>query len=479
MTNMEALPKNIDAERYLIGCLIRFPDRADEVFSRLTATDFFDLEHAKIFRAAQKQFAAGGIDPVLLAREVGAAQTLVELGMNPANAPATAVHIPTEVAKIVECRRKRQRYDALQTLASHALNGYSSEAIDIELESLRYDWRRETEATKEPETFTLSDLRRQYANLNQPMVDGLFRVGETVNIIANSKSGKSWLAYGLAWSVIVGEPWLGRFATTPGRVLLIDNELHRNTLAHRIPAVAASLNIDADFYGSDFTVRPMRGRLASLADIASSLEAIEPGTYRLIILDAKYRFIAPGTSENDNASETQFYNLIDHIADHTKAAIILVHHGSKGDQGGKRTTDVGAGAGAQSRAADCHLVLREHEDPEVAVLDAAVRSFPPVEPLALRWQFPLWVPTTGVDPKAIKGRFGRQEEKQRERDREGMEKTIAALREGPATQSVLRNRTGYRKERQENLINLLCAEGKAGFREAKVRGNQTREYYLP
>ena len=66
-------------------------------------------------------------------------------------------------------------------------------------------------------------------------------------------------------------------------MLLIDNELHPSTIANRIPAVATAMNIDASFYGEDFDIRPMRGKLASLADIASSLEAIEPGTYRLIV----------------------------------------------------------------------------------------------------------------------------------------------------------------------------------------------------
>lgn len=47
-------------------------------------------------------------------------------------------------------------------------------------------------------------------------------------------------------------------------------------------------------------------------------------------------------------------------------------------------TDVGAGAGSQSRATDAHVVLRPHEEDGVAVLDAAVRSWPPIEPMCMR-----------------------------------------------------------------------------------------------
>src|SRR5690606_13500171 len=114
-------------------------------------------------------------------------------------------------------------------------------------------------------------------------------------------------------------------------------------------------------------------------------------------------------------------------------AIVLVHHSSKGSQSEKRVTDVGAGAGAQSRAADCHIVLREHEDDGVFVMDAAVRSFPPVEAVALEWSLPLWR-TTGADTSALKGRKTAQEQRQDERDREGNDAIFKALRDdSPAT----------------------------------------------
>jgi len=36
-------------------------------------------------------------------------------------------------------------------------------------------------------------------------------------------------------SVATGRPWLGMFPTVKGDVLIIDNELHGETSAHRIP----------------------------------------------------------------------------------------------------------------------------------------------------------------------------------------------------------------------------------------------------
>ena len=38
----------------------------------------------------------------------------------------------------------------------------------------------------------------------------------------------------------------------------------------------------------------------------------------------------------------------------------------------------------------------------VVVLEAAVRSWPPVEPVALRWKFPVWMRAEGLDTSALK-----------------------------------------------------------------------------
>ena len=112
--------------------------------------------------------------------------------------------------------------------------------------------------------------------------------------------------------------------------------------------------------------------------------------------------LPPGTDENDNAAMCRVYNTIDAYAEKLGAAFILVHHTSKGNQSGKGVTDVGSGAGSISRATDSHLILRPHEEPNCAVLEAAVRSWPPVEPRALRWTFPVWTPDDTLDPQQLR-----------------------------------------------------------------------------
>jgi len=135
------------------------------------------------------------------------------------------------------------------------------------------------------------------------------------------------------------------------------------------------------------------------------------------VLDAFYRFMPAGGDENDNGTMANIYNRIDSFADRLGCCFVLIHHSTKGSQSSKSVTDVGAGAGAKSRATDTHLVLRPHEEDGVVVLDAAVRSWPPIEPTCLRWEFPVWMVDEGLDPVQLKNeRTGKKKDRDKPKD---------------------------------------------------------------
>jgi len=146
----------------------------------------------------------------------------------------------------------------------------------------------------------------------------------------------------------------------------------------------------------------LRGRLQDIDAMTAYFDEFEPGQFKVIILDAFYRFMPVGGDENDNATMAGIYNTLDRYADRLGCCFVLIHHSTKGSQSSKSVTDVGAGAGAQSRATDTHLVLRPHEESGVVVLDAAVRSWAPIEPTCLRWSFPVWTVDDDLDPDDLK-----------------------------------------------------------------------------
>jgi len=263
-----------------------------------------------------------------------------------------------------------------------------------------------------PEYKSIRQLMVQYPHLRPPVIHGLLRQGETMNVIAPPKTGKSWLVTDLAIAIATGRPWLELFQTVQGNVLIIDNELHGETSANRVPRVAEARNIDIEQIADSVFVENLRGHLKDLISLGPYFGAIEPGKFRIIILDAFYRFIPKDTDENDNGSVAQLYNHLDHYANKLGCSFVLIHHASKGSQSNKSVTDVGAGAGSQSRATDTHLILRAHEEDKAVVLDAAVRSWQPVSPVCLRWDFPVFNPAPDLDPTTLRPERPRRKAKE-------------------------------------------------------------------
>lgn len=253
-----------------------------------------------------------------------------------------------------------------------------------------------------PEARTLGTLMTDYPELREPVVHGLLRVGETMNVIASPKYGKSWLVTDLCLALATGRTWLDHYPTEPCKVLILDNELHPETSAYRIPKVADARGIAIPEIATTIEIENLRGRLVDIFAMADYFDQVEPERYQVIVIDAFYRFMPRDSDENDNGTMTNVYNALDTYANRLGCSFILIHHSTKGSQAGKSITDVGAGAGSQSRATDTHLVLREHEEPNCAVLDAAVRSWPPIQPRVFRWEFPLWIPDDSLDPADLK-----------------------------------------------------------------------------
>ncbi len=214
-----------------------------------------------------------------------------------------------------------------------------------------------------------------------------------MNIIAASKVGKSWFANDQAMCVATGKEWLDKFSTgDPGAVLYVDSELHPETLAHRLRDVQEQREFDEDMLEENFFPVCLRGEIAKLQELRLMIEAITASGRKLkaVVLDAWYRFMPDSIDENSNSQMTQLYNMLDALALKHDCCFVIIHHSSKGNQTDKSVTDVGSGAGAMSRAADTHLVIRPHEEERLYVVDAAVRSFAPVEPFTLVYCHPCW-----------------------------------------------------------------------------------------
>ena len=252
---------------------------------------------------------------------------------------------------------------------------------------------------------TARELLRQYRDMKEPLIEGLLRREEVMNIVAAPKTGKSWLVMQLALALVTGKQWYGRECTM-SRVLLVDNELHRETLSCRLQRVAMAMGIsDDDELLDGLTILSQRGAATDIRLLKSQLDKHSGPKFDIVIIDALYKELPKDVDETSNGQITGIYNLLDNYALNAGAAIVRVHHTSKGNQSNKSVTDIVSGAGAQSRSPDTHLTLRQHSAEGVLSAFCCVRSFSPVEPFCLRRdENNLWSLAPKHDPNDMAGK---------------------------------------------------------------------------
>jgi hypothetical protein len=302
--------------------------------------------------------------------------------------------------------------------------------------------------------FTFREMAAVYPKLDPPVIQGLLRVREFMNVVSVAKVGKSWLCYYFLLCIATGRMIFDRFATTPGRVLLIDNELPPALLPYRIRTVAEAMGIQPDEYQDRFDIFSLRHSPRSIYELSAEFSGVPQETYIFGMLDAKYKALGPDADENSNADEARWYAEACSLIDLLGSAFGTTHHSTKGSQSEKRVVDIGAGGSSQARAADTHLVIREAEEEGAFVLGAAVRSFAPVDPLGLRFDFPLWVPDESIDPTKLKGQKSPGEEKQDGRDREAENEVLAACQTWKSRPEIETD-TGLGKSRRDRAIARL------------------------
>jgi hypothetical protein len=210
--------------------------------------------------------------------------------------------------------------------------------------------------------------------------------------------------------------------------------------------VADALGITLDEYADALRIESLRGRLLDIESLGKLLERFAPGRLTLIVIDAF-------------------------------CAFMLIHHATKGNQAGKSTTDIGAGAGSQSRATDTHLVLRPHAEPDAVILEAATRSWPPLEPVCLRWRFPLWHPDQQLDAKAPRKPTARADAAEK------FDAFLARVEEvlgekGPLTKSRLREELGTSGAKINAAIEALLERERIEEQEILLRTGAHRAYCI-
>ena len=176
---------------------------------------------------------------------------------------------------------------------------------------------------------------------NDPVIDGIFDMGDKAELIGGSKQKKSLTTIELALHVATGRNWLGLTIPKRRRVLYVNLELRDGWIWRRIRRACRAHGIGADELRGWLTVVNARSRGEIIRHHLVELAAREDAD--LVVVDPRYKLQLPGESENAGEGIGEILNLFDRVAEDGRA-LLVVHHDPKGDGGDRAIADRGGGS---------------------------------------------------------------------------------------------------------------------------------------
>jgi len=259
-------------------------------------------------------------------------------------------------------------------------------------------WRAEGELARKPAPLppiVAADAEdKKPLEIPPELIRGILYQGAKLMLSAPSKARKTYLLADLAVCVARGLAWLG-METAAGAVLYLNFELQPFALRERLRAICAAHNVAVP---ANLHLWNLRGHRADLPRIRAELVAASKRLdVSLLIFDPVYKLLN-GISENDAAEIAGLLGEVEAVAYETGAAVAFAHHFAKGNSNAKESIDRASGSGVWARDPDAVVTLTPNTAEDCLGVEMHLRNFAPVDPFAVRWQFPLWVRDTTVDP---------------------------------------------------------------------------------
>lgn len=158
------------------------------------------------------------------------------------------------------------------------------------------------------------------------LVEGLIPISTVGGFVAHGSSLKTWTAISLAAAVAQGVPWLDRYATRRGRVVILDYESGGYEMRRRVRLLEGGRVVGLGAWSMPerrIDDVELWKELAALPDIA------------LVIVDSLAAGSSPGVDENSRDAAFPL-SLAATYSEGTGAAVLFIHHSKKDDGGDAR-----------------------------------------------------------------------------------------------------------------------------------------------
>ena len=217
-----------------------------------------------------------------------------------------------------------------------------------------------------------------------PIIENICECGDKGELVAGSKRRKTFFLLLLLLHLAVGRAFLGFKIPKRRRVMWVNLELKMEWGWRRIHKLARSVGIEPEELRGWFFV--VNARSKGLAVREHLRELVVSHKVELAGIDPRYKLHIEGESENLGDGLKGITDLQDEVAE-AGAAVLTVHHDSKGDQSEKDIADRGGGSGWAGRDVDFKITLSaQRDDPDnVSVVELLCRNYPPNPPFNIRW----------------------------------------------------------------------------------------------
>jgi hypothetical protein len=414
-TTPDRLPPHHDeAEQAVIGCLIEDPKNVMPAIYRRQPDCFYEQRCRLVFNAACTLYSEDTpIDFITLMKLLKDTHPEVEVEwhdffMACLNFVRSTANLSTYLEILDEKFEQRRIIQACtETVASFFENGVPHDTLKYNAQSELAAAFGAASSKDLPEITDAVDFEAK--DLPEPaiLIEGMLHKGSKLVFGGSSKSFKTWCLFDLAMSISTGTDWLGRH-TTIGKVLYVNFEIEEFAWQVRLRKVAQAKQ-QAPALGM-LHLWNLRGHAADFRSLIPKIIARAKNEgYSLIILDPLYKLYG-NTDENSAGDIGLLLNEIERLAKTANAAVAFGAHFAKGNASSKDAIDRISGSGVFARDPDSILIFTQHEEPDCFALQPILRNFPPISPFVVRWNFPLMVPTTDLDPDKLKQARGKKKE---------------------------------------------------------------------
>lgn len=378
-------PSNV-AERALIGALLQ--DGAAypvAVSAGVVDESFTDAGCRDAWVAVRRLHEKGKpVDPLTVSELMRGDQgeNLLALGAWMDECP-TAVNAGSYAAQVaVAHRRERLRTAARLAVETLGRGG------DVSVVAEQLKAAGEAVEAGGAEALTVAEAADYAANDPPPLdpiIEGICECGDKGELVAGSKRRKTFFLLLLLLHLAMGRAFLGFKIPKRRRVMWVNLELKKEWGWRRIHKLARSVGIEPEELRGWFFVVNARSRGEAVR--GHLRELVVSRKVELAGIDPRYKLHKAGESENLGEGVQGILDLQDQIAE-AGAAVLTVHHDSKGDNSEKDIADRGGGSGWAGRDVDFKITLSaQRDDPDNAsVVELLCRNYPPNPPFCIRWE---------------------------------------------------------------------------------------------